>query len=136
MSEPFTDEQIDQLTVEINQQLQVLGAEDDPLYRAGAPRSRRVERQRQAIAQATGQDAGTFLARFRAAARKDLCEQGGVLHAQWQKYRDLASKDMLKTFGGILVGLGLAGNTLIVVAVAVSVYVLYLGVEAFCAGEE
>jgi hypothetical protein len=43
---------------------------------------------------------------------------------------------MLKTFGGLLVGLGLAGNPLAVVSVAISVYVLHLGVEAFCAGGE
>jgi hypothetical protein len=32
--------------------------------------------------------------------------------------------------------MGLAGIPLATVAVAVCVYVLYLGVEAFCAGEE
>jgi hypothetical protein len=95
-----------------------------------------AERQLKAIEQATGQDATTFLSRFHQAVRKDLCEQGGVLHTQWEKYRDLTGKDMLKTFGGILVGFGLAGNALQVTAVAIAVYVLYLGVQAFCAGGE
>ncbi len=135
MPDPFSDEVVEQLTTEINQQLRDLAAAGPAIQRSGAA-GPRAKRQREAIEKATGKDAKTFLAQFRAAARKDLCEQGGVLHAQWKKYRDLATKDMLKTFGGILVGLGLAGNTLAVVAVAVSVYVLYLGVEAFCAGEE
>lgn len=134
MPESFTDAQLLQMTAEIDQQLHELSTEESAYLRAGAPHRAKAERQRAAITQATGEDATTFLARFRAAARRDLCESGGVLHAQWQQYRDLASKDMLKTFGGILVGLGLAGNTLAVVAVAVSVYVLYLGVQAFCVG--
>jgi hypothetical protein len=136
MLDPFTDEKIEQLTTEINQQLRELGTADPAELRAPRRGSPRTERQQKAIAQATGQDAATFLARFREAARKDLCEKGGVLHAQWEKYHDLASKDMLKTFGGLLVGLGLAGNPLAVVSVAISVYVLHLGVEAFCADGE
>jgi hypothetical protein len=38
----------------------------------------------------------------------------------------------VKTFGGILVGMGLSGSALQIVVVAIAVYVLYLGVEAFC----
>lgn len=137
MDDPFTPEQLDRLTGEINQQLRELSAAEPATARGKeAARQRGRLRQRERIEKATTEDAATFLARFRAAARKDLCEQGGLLHAQWQKFHDLASKDMLKTFGGILVGMGLAGSTLATVAVAVCVYVLYLGVEAFCAGEE
>jgi hypothetical protein len=135
MSELFTPDQIEQLTAEINEQLRSLTIADSASVRA-APAAPRGERQRRAIEQATGQDAKTFLARFRAAARQDLCETDGVLHKQWAKYRDLASKDMLHSFGGILVGFGLSGSALQVAVVAIAVYVLYLGVEAFCAGGE
>src|SRR5271165_4985108 len=125
MSDLFTPEQIEQLTAEVNQQLQMLSAAEPAWQRgkrgAGAP----AERQRKVIEKATGQDAATFLARFRQAARKDLCEKDGVLHKQWTKYRDLASKDMLNTFGGVLVGLGLSGGALHVALVAIAAYVLY-----------
>jgi hypothetical protein len=135
MPDPFTDDQIENLTAEINRQLLQLVTPDP----AGQKSDRRgpppTETQLQAIARATGQDAPTFLARFREAARKDLCEEGGVLHAQWRRYRDLASKDMLQTFGGILIGLGLSGNALSIVAVAIAVHVLYLGADAFCRGQ-
>ena len=136
MENVFTQEQIEDLTGEINRQLRDLSAAESATLRAKEPSRPRASRQREAIETATGQDAATFLSHFRAAARKDLCEQGGILHAQWQKFHDLSSKDMLKTFGGILVGMGLAGSTLATVAVAICVYVLYLGVEAFCAGED
>ncbi len=135
MSDVFTPEQIEQFTTEINQQLLELTAVDPTSQRALRGGPPRAEKQRKALEQATGEDAGTFLARFRQAARKDLCEQGGVLHGQWTKYRDLVSKDMLNTFGGILVGLGLSGSALHIAVVAVAAYVLYLGVQAFCAGE-
>lgn len=134
MDEVFSADEIERMTGEINAQMQELMATEPAAMRGKAGPG--AQRQRAAIAQATQQDAGTFLERFRAAARQDLCEQGGILYAQWKKYKDLASKDMLKTFGGILVGMGLAGSTLSTVAVAVSVYVLYLGVEAFCAGKD
>ena len=43
------------------------------------------------------------------------------MHAQWTKWKDLANKDVLKTFGGILVGMGLSGSALQVAVVAVAV---------------
>jgi hypothetical protein len=136
MPDPFTDEQIEQLTNEINRQLLELGTPDPAEQKSGRRGPSRTEPQFEAIAKATGQDAPTFLARFREAARKDLCEEGGILHAQWTRYRDLASKDMLKTFGGILIGLGLSGNALSIVAVAIAVHILYLGADAFCRGQD
>jgi hypothetical protein len=136
MSDVFTPDEIESLTSELNQQLLALQAEAPATQRGAGAGERRGQRQLAAIAAATGQDAASFLVRFRQAARKDLCEEGGLLHEQWKKYRDLASKDMLNRFGGILVGFGLAGSALQVAVVAVAVYVLYLGVQAFCAGEE
>jgi hypothetical protein len=136
MSDLFTPEEIERLTGEVNEQLRVLAVEEPAFQRGKGAARPRAERQRKVIEQATGQDAATFLARFRQAARKDLCEKGGVLNKQWTKYRDLPSKSMLNTFGGILVGLGISGGALHIAVVAIAAYVLYLGVQAFCAGEE
>lgn len=136
MSDVFTPDEVESLTSELNRQLMDLAAEGPASQRARGAGKPHAERQRKALEAATGQDAATFLARFRQAARKDLCEDGGLLHEQWKKYRDLASKDMLNRFGGILVGFGLAGSALQIAVVAVAVYVLYLGVQAFCAGED
>lgn len=130
MPDPLTDAEIERLTAEVNHQLQALQAAGRML------RSRpSAEPQRQAIARATGQDADSFLARFRQAARHDLCEADGLLHQQLVKYRDLATRDMTKTIGGILLGMGLSGSALQIAVVAVLAYVLYLGVQAFCAGD-
>lgn len=136
MADPFTLEQIEQLSEEITQQLSELALVSATAQRAGGCGRPRAQRQWEAIEKATGQNASTFLALFRAAVRTDLCEQGGVLHGQLSKFKDLVTKDTLDTFGGILIGLGLSGSALHVVTVALVVYVFHLGAEAFCTGEE
>jgi hypothetical protein len=99
----------------------------------GVRRNKRSERNRGGRSnRRPDRRATSILARFKAAARKYLCEKGGVLHTQWTKWKDLANKDIVKTFGGILVGMGLSGSALQIAVVAIAVYVLYLGVEAFC----
>lgn len=134
MADAFTAEEIDRLSGEIDSQLRELGSAGSGMVKGGSPAGALGAKQRQAIEAATGEEAMSFLARFKQAARKDLCEPGGILHTQWSKWKDLANKDLLKTFGGILVGMGLSGSALQVAVVAIAVYVLYLGVQAFCAG--
>jgi hypothetical protein len=132
MDDPFTPDDVSKLSAEIDTQLRELGAPGTGLARGRTPRQALGAKQKRAIEEATGEEAMTFLARFKAAARRDLCEKGGLLHAQWSKWKDIANRDVVKTFGGILVGMGLSGSALQIAVVAIAVYVLYLGVEAFC----
>jgi hypothetical protein len=132
MYDPFTPDELDDLSAKIDEQLRALGAPGTGLAKGLKPAQALCEAQRQAIEKATGQDAMTFLARFKQAARKDVCKPGGIIYTQWNKWKDIANKDLLKTLGPILVGMGLSGSALHIVIIAVAVYVLYLGVEAFC----
>jgi hypothetical protein len=118
---------------EIDRQLLTLGTPGTGLARGGTPEQALPALQRRALEQATGQDAMTFLQRVKHAAHHDLCEQGGVLYTQWQKWKDLTNHDLLRVIGTVLVGMGLAGGPLQIAAVAIAVYILYLGVQAFCA---
>jgi len=70
--------------------------------------------------------------RFLQAVRKDLCEEGGVLHEQWKKWGDLSNEKVLQSFGAILVAMGLTGNALQTLAVASAVIVLHLGAKTIC----
>lgn len=134
MTEPFTPEQIDRLSGQIDQQLLAARSADPTLTKTnGGGNAQALAKQREAIEQATGEDADRFLTRFRDAARRDVCEPGGVIYKQWHKWRDVTNKDVLNSFGAILVGMGLSGGGLQIAAVALAVYVLYLGVQAFCA---
>jgi hypothetical protein len=132
MNDLFTPQELEHLSARVDEQLRALGASETGFVRGGKKEQALGEAQRRAIEQATGEDALTFLARFKQAARKDVCESGGILHTQWKKWKDIANKDAIKTFGGILVGMGLSGSALQIAVVAVVVYVLYLGIEAFC----
>jgi hypothetical protein len=132
MDDPFTPEDVAKLSAEIDAELRELGAPGTGLLRGRTAKEALGGKQKKAIEKATGEDATSFLARFKNAARKDLCEKDGILHTQWTKWKDLANKDIVKTFGGILVGMGLSGSALQIAVVAIAVYVLYLGVEAFC----
>jgi hypothetical protein len=132
MDDLFTPQELEQLSARVDEQLRALGAAETRFTRGPKKAQALGEAQRRAIEQATGEDALTFLARFKRAARRDVCDPGGILHTQWKKWKDIVNKDAIKTFGGILVGMGLSGSTLQVVVVAVVVYVLYLGIEAFC----
>jgi hypothetical protein len=136
MTDPFTDAELDTLAGQIDAELMTLGTPGTGLARSGGEAKGALsERHRGMIEKATGQNATTFLQRFKAAARKDVCEKGGVLHTQWQKWKDVTNRDVLKTFGGVLVGLGMSGAPLQIAVVAIAAYVLYLGIEAFCAAE-
>jgi hypothetical protein len=132
MDDPFTPQELDDLSAKIDEQLRALGAPGTGLAKGRKTAQALGEKQRRAIEEATGEDAITFLGRFKHAARKDVCQPGGIIHTQWEKWKDVANKDLIKTFGAILVGMGLSGSPLHIVVVAVAVYVLYLGVEAFC----
>ena len=89
-------------------------------------------RQSQAIAEITNENPRTFLQTFRNVAKSDLCEEGGVLNAQWQKWSDLDNKEVINKFTAILVGMGFAGAALEMLLVSVAVIVIHLGVKAFC----
>ena len=73
-----------------------------------------------------------FLKKFRKAAKQDICEEGGVLNAQWQKWKDLASADVVQSFGPVLVAMGFSGVLLESLVVALGVIVIHIGLKAFC----
>jgi len=137
MSSPFTQEQIARLSIRIDQQLQQLRDQPSVVsHKSGEPDSQEISErlpvQWQAIGAVTKEDPRSFWLRFRQAAQHDLCEEGGVLNTQWQKWRDLSSRSVLESFSAILAAMGFSGNALQVLAVALAVVVLHLGCSAIC----
>ena len=53
-------------------------------------------------------------------------------YKQWKKWGDLDNKEAMDKFKVVLTGLGLTGNLLSSVLVAVMAIVLHIGVRAFC----
>lgn len=133
MSVPFDTTTVDQLAGAIDQQLADLQQQPQlsaqrSLQEPDAPLSKQASE----IAQITQENPVSFLKKFRKAAKADLCEEGGVLHAQWQQWKDLASGDVVKNFGPILVAMGFTGVLLESLVVAVGVIVIHIGLKTFC----
>ncbi|MFN0068492.1 MAG: hypothetical protein ACKVYV_12750 [Limisphaerales bacterium] len=94
--------------------------------------------QQAAIERATGEPFETFWQRYRRHARRDLCLPGGLLHTQWEKWRDLQSKDAVKMSLAALAGMGLSTANVPALAVAATVFLLNvvakIGIAAVCEG--
>lgn len=137
MSSPFTPDQLTSLSLQIDQQLAQLRDESPALTRTGNEPDKqdipeRLPVQWRVIAAVTKEEPRSFWRRFKQAAHSDLCDKGGVLNAQWKKYRDLSSKSVLESFGAILVAMGFSGNALQLLAMALVVIVLHIGLKAIC----
>ncbi|MCI5178709.1 MAG: hypothetical protein D3911_05190 [Candidatus Electrothrix sp. AW3_4] len=137
MSTPFMPNQLEDLAQRIDEQLDEL--QHSPFPDSGVKADRKSEdlpertpQQWQVIAHVTKEDPQTFWQRFKQAAHNDLCEEGGVLNKQWQKWGDLSNKEVLRTFGAVLAAMGFTGNALEMLVVALSVIVIHIGLKAIC----
>jgi hypothetical protein len=134
----FTDAELQTLSAEIDNQLIELAK--DPANNGTHKHIGHTvpAKQKQQLEQVIEQDLGTkepadsFMKKFARAAKQDLCVEGGVLYGQWKKYGDLENEAMLKTFSGILIGMGVSNALLATAVVAVSVIVIHIGIKAFC----
>jgi hypothetical protein len=132
VDDPFTPEDIDKLSAQIDAELRELGAPATGLARGRTPKQALGEKQKRAIEQATGEEATSFLTRFKNAARKDLLREGRhppYAMVQMEGSREQGHREDLRRHSGWD---GPLGSALQIAVVAIAVYVLYLGVEAFC----
>ncbi len=135
--DPFSPEEIEQMKRDMAGQLRGLReAEAESKMRwITRGRSRFPEPQIETVDKAVvaaGKEPESFWTRFKKAAKQDVCEDGGVLNKQWQKWGDLSNEKVLKQFGAILVAMGFSGNVLQVMVVSLAVIDVHLGVKAFC----
>lgn len=134
MENIFSDEELQRLSDEIDQQLSELQKQPvDSTYKGDRTTRKTIpSKQKEDLEQITNEKTDSFLKKFAQVAKKDLCEKDGVLFQQWKKYGDLNNKDMLKTFGGALVAMGITATLLQTAVVAVSVIILHLGIKTIC----
>ena len=140
MPSPFTPEQLTSLSLQIDQQLRELhDAPPCAEVKSGEPDKQdipeRLPAQWRTIKEITKEEPRSFWRRFKQAAHSDLCDEGGVLNAQWKKYRDLSNDAVLLSFGYLLKDMGFSGIGLQVLAVALVVIVLHLGLKTICEEE-
>lgn len=131
----FTDQEIQNLSAEIDNQLSELASEltdEGHTKHVGTTKKAIPVKQRQQLEQATQEDADSFMKKFARAAKKDLCQEGGLLHDTFEETGNLGKKSMVVIFGSILSGIGLPAAAIQTTVVAVSVIVLHIGIKAFC----
>jgi hypothetical protein len=92
------------------------------------------EAQIRVVERVTGEARGSFLERFRAAGRRDLCQEGGILYDQWRQFRDISTHDTVKVVHGVLLGMGMSGHWQTLV-VPLAVIIIHVGVRAICEGD-
>jgi hypothetical protein len=85
-----------------------------------------------AIKVAVGEPTDGFLRKFARVARRDVCEEGGLLNKQWVKYQDLSRADTLAVVAGALGLMGIASPVVVAISVPITVIVLHLGLRTFC----
>lgn len=128
----FSDQEISQLTAEIDAQLLELRSLSSDAPLKSSDKEAQLVKQNQAIERATGEPADTFLKKFWRASKRDLCEEGGLLNAQWKKWGDLDNKDLLTVVGSVFKFFGLEASVAVAVAIPVAVIILHLGARTFC----
>jgi hypothetical protein len=135
MNSIFTPEEINALSAEIDRQLIELRHAPDAGQKHGEDETsaeKALVKQTAAITKLTQEQPKSFLQKFRRAAKSDLCQEGGMLNQQWKKWGDLDNKDAVERLGAVLVAMGVSGDVLSPLAVAVTVIVIHIGLKAFC----
>jgi hypothetical protein len=134
MTELFSPAEIEELSAEIDRQLQELRQPGVAAYRSGAELEPggALSKQKESIERVTQKPMERFLADFGWAAKSELCDENGMLNQYWQKYLDLDNKDALKQLGNVLFGMGFAKDAVSTLAVAAIVIIGRIGLKAFC----
>jgi hypothetical protein len=132
----FSPEVLTELTTAVDRQLreiqtQPIGTDRSGMDEVQALRSQ-LAMQTAAIAQVAQEPADSFLQKFARVAKRDVCDEGGLLNKQWEQYQDLSRADTLAVVGGALGLLGLANPVVTAIAVPVTVIILHLGLRTFC----
>jgi hypothetical protein len=134
MTELFSPAEIEELSAEIDRQLQELRQPGVAAYRSGSELEPggALSKQKESIESLTKEPMPSFLAKFGRAAKADICDKDGLLNQQWHKWGDLNDKDALERLGAVLVTMGFSGNVVSPLAVAAIVVIAHIGLKAFC----
>jgi hypothetical protein len=133
MTNIFTDDELDVLSAEVDQQLQELRQSKIAIVRGKELEpGGDLTKQQKIIEQLTQEPMPSFMAKLGRAARSEICDEDGLLYKQWEKWGDFENKDALKVIAGVLAGMGITGNAWPTVTVAVVVVIARIGRRAFC----
>jgi formylglycine-generating enzyme required for sulfatase activity/uncharacterized caspase-like protein len=125
-----TVEEVDGQLAEV--ELQEIVVSRDRLNEQRLLRGSLLTSQTAEIEQVIQEPVDSFLRKFARVARRDICEEGGVLNKQWEQFNDLSRSDTLKIVSAALAVMGIANPVVTVIAVPITVIILHLGLRTFC----
>ncbi len=133
----FTNEEMTALSAQMDEQLRELRNLEKQLKssKSGSQppdEEQLLEKQRKDIKENAKESPDTFLHKCGNKAKDALCKEGSELSKQWQKWGDLRNEDVLEKLGSVLLIMGYSGAALQILTVAISVYVIRIGLNAFC----
>jgi len=141
MSDIFTTEQLASLSAQVDEQLRDLGKGyahevskrgDTQLFSAPQqPDDDFPPKQRQAIEDNTQKEAPSFLQEFADKAKEILCDADSDLRKEYEQFGEVDKVTLLERFAVLLTVMGFSGIGLQVLTVAVTVYIIHIGLKPF-----
>jgi hypothetical protein len=137
MSNIFTAQELAELSAQVDEQLRELsqgytvGSMRGDGKLPGKPSDKLPPQQCKAIEKYSKEDAETFLQKFAVKAKDTICEAESDLRKRYNIFGSLDTEETLQKFAGILAILGFTGIALKILTLAVTVYVISIGIKAF-----
>ena len=132
MTQHLTTQQLAKLSAQVNEQLAELAANTALLQRKGSEGEiEDLSKQRQAIEKITAENADSFLQKFVNKSKEVICNANSDLQKQYEEFGGLKKDEVLEKFAALLAVSGFAGIALDILTVAITVYVLHIGLKKF-----
>jgi len=129
MTQYLATEQLAKLSVQVEEQLAEL--KSSALLRGSEDKIEEFSKQRQAIEKATDEGADSFLQKFADKSKAVLCNANSDFQKQYEAFGGLKKDEVLDKFAALLAVSGFAGVALNILTVAITVYVLHIGIKKF-----
>jgi hypothetical protein len=135
----FSDKELKRLSSEMDERLKELAAGGETtevkLF-SWRPKTKDIPKKEAEVIEKTALEAGytseNFWTKFWKSAKEDICEEGGVLNAQWRRWSDVSNEKVLEQFGKILAAMGFGGGAVSVLAFSCGVVVIHISLKVFC----
>ncbi|MDM8557770.1 hypothetical protein [Candidatus Parabeggiatoa sp. HSG14] len=136
MSDIFTTEELSALSAQVDEQLRELGKGYEPGMRKGETQLFSMEddlppKQRKDIEDNSKKEAHSFLQEFADKAKEILCNAESDLRKDYELLGEVNKVTLLERLAVLLTVMGFSGIGLQILTVAVTVYIIHVGLKPF-----
>ena len=142
MNHVLTTEELASLSAQVDDQLRELSQEyeeytrgmtkgDTQMFSTPKPDDDLPAKQRKTIEDNTQKEAPSFLEEFADKAKEMLCDADSDLRKEYEQFGGFDKVGLLEKMAGLLAVMGFSGMGLQVLAVAITVYIIHIGLKPF-----